>query len=80
VVCGRTPAQAKRIKLHSLCQASRGQPKGQRRIHGPRLPASAPRPAQLRWWSFMVGRGKHRPAAQRARTLAAVACTALGPL
>jgi hypothetical protein len=50
---------------HSLRAASRARPKGQRRIHRPRLPPPSPRVAWLRRRGLMVGGGQHRSSARR---------------
>ena len=44
---------------HPFRPTARARSKGQRRIHGPGLPASSPRSSRLRRRSLMVGRGRH---------------------
>ena len=52
----RLRPDADRSPSHSICSTPRSWPQGQRRIHGPGLPAAPPRSARLRRRSVMVGR------------------------
>jgi hypothetical protein len=64
--------RADRGPSHSVCSAPCSRPEGERRIHSPSLPAAPPGSSQLRRRSLVVGRGRHRSPADRARTLAAI--------